>query len=115
MQGFGEQVLGETWVGHYGSNHEQSSRVIALEERLDHPILRGVADMHVQSGGYQAYPPDDAAILATGLVLLGYNAFRASPAEAPYVTGVLLLLFLAGFAFVLILFSLLPSLDSRSD
>lgn len=78
LQGFGEQVLGETWVGHYGSNHEQSSRVIPVEARLDHPILRGVSDMHVQSGGYQAYPPDDADVLATGLVLNGME-FGATP------------------------------------
>ena len=78
LQGFGEQVLGETWVGHYGTNHEQSSRVIPVEARLDHPILRGVDDMHVQSGGYQAYPPDDADVLAAGLVLNGME-FGAPP------------------------------------
>ena len=78
LQGFGEQVLGETWVGHYGTNHEQSSRVIPLEARLGHPILRGVADMHVQSGGYQAYPPDDADVLAAGVVLNGME-FGAPP------------------------------------
>lgn len=78
LQGFGEQILGETWVGHYGRNHEQSSRVIPVEAAADHPILRGVADMHVQSGGYQAYPPDDAEVIATGLVLNGME-FDAEP------------------------------------
>ena len=78
LQGFGEQVLGETWVGHYGNNHEQSSRLIPVESRLDHPILRGVDDVHVQSGGYQAYPPDDADVLAGGLVLNGMG-FGAPP------------------------------------
>jgi len=78
LQGFGEQVLGETWVGHYGTNHEQSSRVIPVEARLDHPILQGVGDVHVQSGGYQAYPPDDADVLATGVVLNGME-FGAPP------------------------------------
>ena len=34
--------------------------------------------MHVQSGGYQAYPPDDADVLATGLVLNGMD-FDALP------------------------------------
>ncbi len=74
LQGFGEQVLGETWVGHYGTNHEQSSLVIPEEEHGDHPILRGVADMHVQTGTYQAYPPGDADVLARGLVLNGMEA-----------------------------------------
>ena len=26
--GFGRQILGETWVSHYGTNHKQSSRLI---------------------------------------------------------------------------------------
>src|SRR4249920_341571 len=26
--GFGRQILGETWVSHYGSNHKQSSRLL---------------------------------------------------------------------------------------
>ncbi|MDE3003444.1 MAG: ThuA domain-containing protein [Gemmatimonadota bacterium] len=78
LQGFGEQVLGETWVGHYGTNHEQSSRLIPADGRMDHPILRGVSDMHVQSGGYQAYPPDDADVIALGQVLDGMER-DASP------------------------------------
>lgn len=69
--GFGEQVLGETWVGHYGTNHEQSSRILPRDERTTHPILRGVSDIHVQSGGYQAYPPDGSDVLALGQVLNG--------------------------------------------
>ena len=69
--GFGEQVLGETWVGHYGTNHEQSSRILPRDDRAAHPILRGVADIHVQSGGYQAYPPDGSDVLALGQVLNG--------------------------------------------
>ncbi|MFN0180219.1 MAG: ThuA domain-containing protein [Gemmatimonadales bacterium] len=69
--GFGEQVLGETWVGHYGTNHEQSSRVLPHADRAAHPILRGVGDIHVQSGGYQAYPPDGSEVLALGQVLNG--------------------------------------------
>ena len=72
--GFGEQVLGETWVGHYGTNHEQSSRVLPAEAAETHPIFTGVRDIHVVSGGYQAYPPDDATVLAVGEVLNGMAA-----------------------------------------
>jgi type 1 glutamine amidotransferase len=72
--GFGRQVLGETWVGHYGTNHEQSSRLLIEEANADHPILRGVADMHVVSGGYNAVPPDDVTVLARGEVLNGMEA-----------------------------------------
>jgi len=72
--GFGRQVLGETWVGHYGTNHEQSSLVLPREEELGHPILRGVRGVHVQSGGYQAYPIPGSTVLAVGQVLAGLAA-----------------------------------------
>ena len=75
--GFGEQVLGETWVGHYGTNHEQSSRLLPRAEHASHPILRGVSDLHVQSGGYQAYPPEDSDVLALGQILNGMTATAA--------------------------------------
>ncbi len=72
FKGFGRQVLGETWAGHYGTNHQQSSLVIPVGE--DHVIFRGVADMHVQSGGYFADPMPDSHILARGTVLDGMSA-----------------------------------------
>ena len=71
--GFGEAILGEHWVGHYGRNHRQSSRLI-LAQDLGHPILRGVSDAHVQSGGYNAHPREDSIILAKGQILNGMNA-----------------------------------------
>jgi len=61
--GFGEQVLGQTWVGHYGRNHKQSTRITIVPEQAGHPILRGVHDIHVQAGGYNAEPADDWNIL----------------------------------------------------
>jgi type 1 glutamine amidotransferase len=81
LSGFGEQVLGETWVGHYGTNHEQSSRVLPRAERASHPILRGVRDIHVQSGGYQAYPAPGSDVLAVGQVLNGMAASSAPDAS----------------------------------
>ena len=71
--GFGRQVLGETWVTHHGENHEQSSRLL-LETDTSHPILRGVRDVHVQSGGYYADPMPDSVVLALGQVLDGMSA-----------------------------------------
>ncbi|MCA9247449.1 MAG: ThuA domain-containing protein, partial [Planctomycetales bacterium] len=56
--GFGHQVLGQTWVGHYGRNHQQSTRITLLEDRRNHPILRGVKDVWVQAGGYVGKPID---------------------------------------------------------
>ena len=76
--GFGRQVLGETWVGHYGKNHQQSSRLLLEEAQQAHPILRGVADVHVKCGGYKAYPIAGSVVLARGQVLNGMES-DASP------------------------------------
>ncbi len=67
--GFGELVLGETWVSHYGTNHKQSSRLIIEEKEMGHPIMMGVKDMWVQSGAYTTYPK--GTVLARGEVLNG--------------------------------------------
>lgn len=56
--GFGHQVLGQTWVGHYGKNHQQSTRISIIDEQAKHPILRGVKDIWVQAGGYVGKPTD---------------------------------------------------------
>jgi type 1 glutamine amidotransferase len=69
--GFGEQVLGETWVAHWGTNHEQSSRIILRPDQASHPIFRGVQDIHVQSGGYEAHPREGSEVLALGRILNG--------------------------------------------
>ena len=54
--GFGHQVLGQTWVGHYGKNHQQSTRIDVVEAMKQHPILRGVKDVWVQAGAYVGKP-----------------------------------------------------------
>jgi type 1 glutamine amidotransferase len=56
--GFGHQVLGQTWVGHYGRNHQQSTRITIVEAMKSHPILAGVKDVWVQAGGYVGKPTD---------------------------------------------------------
>ncbi len=40
--GFGRQVLGETWIDHYGGYHSESTLGIVVPEMKDHPILRGI-------------------------------------------------------------------------
>jgi type 1 glutamine amidotransferase len=67
--GFGELVLGETWVSHYGTNHKQSSKLLIETSQVKHPIMRGVKDMWVQSGAYTTYPK--GTVLAKGQVLNG--------------------------------------------
>ncbi len=69
--GFGRQILGETWVSHYGANHKQSSALVLAPDQAAHPILRGVKDVWVQSGGYTAAPIDGSTVLAVGRILNG--------------------------------------------
>jgi hypothetical protein len=71
--GFGRQILGETWVSHYGTNHVQSSRLLLQPDQTAHPILRGVKDIWVQSGGYTAAPIAGSQVLAKGLILNGMS------------------------------------------
>ncbi len=72
--GFGRQVLGETWnpklgAGHYGANHKYATAMNVVPEQQDHPILRGVKEMHAMAGAYSARPMPDSTILATNRVL----------------------------------------------
>lgn len=78
--GFGEAILGEHWVGHYGRNHKQSSRLQLEKDQLKHPILRGVKDVHTQCGGYNAHPREGSLILARGQILNGMTF--ADPPDA---------------------------------
>jgi type 1 glutamine amidotransferase len=70
--GFGKLILGETWVGHYGANHKQASKLIIEDAQKDHPIMRGVKDAWAHSGGYKAFPENmGATVLARGKILNG--------------------------------------------
>ena len=62
-KGFGRQILGETWAGHYGKNHKMSTRHVILESAKDHPIMRGVTNPWGQAGGYWADPMPDSVVL----------------------------------------------------
>ncbi len=74
--GFGHQVLGQTWVGHYGRNHQQSTRITIVDGKQDHPILRGVKDVWVQAGGYVGKP-------TTGEVLTMAQPLNGMRPDAP--------------------------------
>jgi len=69
--GFGRQILGETWISHSGTNHQQSSRLVLQPDQLTHPILRGVKDVWVPSGVYTASPIEGSQILAVSQILDG--------------------------------------------
>lgn len=78
--GFGRQILGETWVRHYGTNHEMSTRLDVVPEAAGHPVLRGVSHPWVRSGGYWVDPLPDSEILAMAQPLQGMTA-DAPPAD----------------------------------
>lgn len=78
LAGFGHQVLGQTWVGHYGTNHKQSTRIDIAAQQARHPILRGVKDVWVHAGGYVG-KPTDGEILTMAQPLNGMTS--DSPAD----------------------------------
>lgn len=63
-QGFGRQILGETWVSHYGKNHVMGTRLDVVEKQKSHPILSGVEKPFALSGGYWVEPKSDSTVLA---------------------------------------------------
>lgn len=79
LSGFGHQVLGQSWVGHYGKNHQQSTRIEIVSAAAGHPILRGVKDVWVQAGAYVG-KPTDGEILTMAQPLKGMTF--DSPADA---------------------------------
>ena len=77
--GFGRQILGETWVGHYGPNHKSSTRLDIVPEKASHPILRGVKDAWAEIGAYNAYPIEGSEVLVNAQPLAGMEP--ASPID----------------------------------
>lgn len=70
--GFGQQVLGETWVAHHGEHGVESARGIVNAPFKDHPVLRGVDDVWCPSDVYTvSHLPKDAQVLMWGQVLAG--------------------------------------------
>jgi hypothetical protein len=70
--GFGQQVLGETWVDHHGSHGKESTRGVTNDAFKDHPILRGVSDLWAPTDVYAVtHLPPDAKVLVWGEVLSG--------------------------------------------
>jgi type 1 glutamine amidotransferase len=50
--GFGRQVLGETWISHYGNHTVESTRGTIAPGMERHPIVRGVGEIWVPSDVY---------------------------------------------------------------
>jgi hypothetical protein len=79
LNDFGRQVLGETWVSHWGRHGVEATRGAIEAAHADHPLLRGVAEIYGDTDVYEAYPVADAGILLRGAVLSGMSP-DASPA-----------------------------------
>jgi type 1 glutamine amidotransferase len=70
--GFGRQVLGETWISHYGKHKVESTRGVIAEGMANHPILRGVKDIWGPSDVYGITTlSGDSKPLVMGQVLVG--------------------------------------------
>jgi type 1 glutamine amidotransferase len=70
--GFGQQVLGETWVNHHGHHGVESTRGVINPKFRNHPILRGVTDIWGPTDVYTVtHLPTDAKVLVFGQVLTG--------------------------------------------
>ena len=73
--GFGRQVLGETWVGHYGGYRSESTLGIVVPEMKDHPILRGIDRIWGPSHAYKVTTLEgDSRPLVLGQPLVGLKS-----------------------------------------
>ncbi|MCP3903090.1 MAG: ThuA domain-containing protein [Planctomycetes bacterium] len=84
-QGFGRQILGETWIAHHGHHGHESTRGLLAPAARDHPIARGLHDGDVwgPTDVYTVRLPltGDAQPIVLGQVLAGMD-----PDDVP-VTG----------------------------
>jgi hypothetical protein len=82
--GFGRQVLGQTWVNHWGMHGKQSTRGVFAPSAASHPILSGIADGGIwgPTDVYEATLPlpEGCTPLLLGQVLQGMK-----PDDAPVV------------------------------
>jgi len=70
--GFGQQVLGETWVSHHGKHKFESTRGVVESDNAKHPILRGIDDVWGPTDVYGVvHLPGTETILLRGQVLDG--------------------------------------------
>ena len=79
--GFGEQILGNTWVGHYGRNHKQGTQIQIVPEQKGHAILRGVGDKaFCHAGAYNGVPGPDFTVLTNSQPLVSMKPDSAADA-----------------------------------
>ena len=83
--GYGRQVLGETWIAHYGAHQKQSTRGVIAAGMEKHPILRGVRDLWGESDVYEISAlSGDSQPLVMGQVLMSMDpASSPDPSKKP--------------------------------
>ncbi len=70
--GFGRQIMGETWVSHWGAHQKQSTRGVIVPGMEKNPILKGVKDVWGPSDVYAITAlSGDSQPLLMGQVLNG--------------------------------------------
>jgi hypothetical protein len=84
--GFGRQILGETWKTHHGRHAYESTRGIIVKGQEHHPILRGIKDGDIWGPsdvyGVRLPLPGDSQPLVLGQVLSGMQP-TDPPVEGP--------------------------------
>jgi len=76
-QGFGRQVLGETWIAHRGHHGKEATLGLVADGAEDHPVTRGIKDGDI-FGPTDVYRvrlplPDGCKPIIMGQVLSGMN------------------------------------------
>ncbi|MFV1968195.1 MAG: hypothetical protein ACC628_22460 [Pirellulaceae bacterium] len=72
--GFGQAVLGDTWINHHGHHGYESTLGVINEEYADHGILKGVEKIWGPTDVYSvANLPGNAKVLVYGQVLKGMD------------------------------------------
>lgn len=70
--GFGKQILGETWVNHHGHHGRQSTRGVVNEQFADDVVLTGVTDVWGPTDVYGIRElPEGCRVLLYGQVIEG--------------------------------------------
>ncbi len=73
--GFGQQILGDTWIAHYGKFQKEATLATVVSSQKNNPVLRGVADTifcHTDVNSVERLTPKDV-VLMQGQVLSGLN------------------------------------------
>ena len=72
--GFGRQILGETWISHHGGHGSQATRALPHPAQAHHPAMRGVGPAFGPSDVYGVRElPADATVLMDGQVVSGMS------------------------------------------